>query len=580
MKTKIFLRAALALLVSSGAVAGEINVPSDASEIPANAATASATEMMRVEFISPLNGSIKSDRAYNQLSSRFTTVPLNALLGLGESSEMGEGISGQFQHTIIIELIKKTGLCTKIERTTDSYGHVTAAGILEGGYVHEGRSAPTYYELLTYCSNEYPLEFKELSGLIHPYATWRSSETVTLTEMYSKALQSTRLSDRILGRLMTSCMERFVAKYSGDDSEISLYDLYESKKFKTGAGCSGSPACEGDTAPFPDLTEMLLYCSKVENLNFADLLSNIDFSQCSSKLTDGLKTDDGFSSLQEVINKDLRRGEQDVSTRLTDKKTLEKLVLDMTVFVRACVVTEKTSPTDEEGSLSLGADVAIGLLPTTKVILERSEASSSSSTDQSTTASVKIQTYPMSYSPAEVAESLYKRAYNLISSEGFLQLKTRGCIPSPFAPKNFEDLVKNDEKWEQYCSIWIPTAFVQLLGDSELQDDAEFFWSQLARRIAIIQTVELLNGAQLIAEETNRIFKASDLEFSRIYEPTVKYIADSSKLYRDSINQAYSTKLEDLTKLVKDYLDQKKATDSAAAEIRSKASSFNYDAAL
>ena len=487
---------------------------------------------LHVNYVSPI--SVKSDSSYNPTTITMTAgVTASDILSLLENqadtsiSASHEDVYGN-RYTFNGSSISKA-YEPLLHHTLDKLN--LCMGSADPGIVPRKLNNATLSTRMTDCANYAPLEYTTAINIFENLIAWRSKESKAMMDMLLSKLRSNALKDRIYSRLLLQCLNNQLQN-NGTTGETS----YE--------GVNAGLVHSGSDSMMPDLALVLTACSNPENWDFTKTFTMPDLSTCSSSFKPS--TAEGF----------------------TTESSNTEFAFDFSVFIRGCIVNEHTTPVDSKGDIPFGDDVALGLIPYTKLLLNRE--------DQVT--SVRLRTYPMSYSPNEVYEALYRRAYNLISSESFLQMKTRGCIPSPFAPRDFDELVeKENSGWERYCSIWVPPRVVQVLGDSELQDDAQFFWSLLAKRIAVIQSMEILKGAELITKEAQRFFRSADRDISSIIDPSVQYIEDASKLYLDSVDMSYSTKLEDLMKLAVNYIESKRQTDSAARETRSKARLFNYE---
>lgn len=525
------------------------------------------TSTLTVNFVSPVSSRIVADKldelSHVEGTTRFTIVPLTATFAMDPENKKGNVFNGKFSDTYLRQLMDETELCTKTEEEKDGFGNIIAQKLdIEN---------PTPVELLQHCSNDYPDEFKAFVGMMHPYTEWKTKEQQGILRTYIAKTRSGKLADRLEGRLMTACMERFVATMGENEEEASLYELHENQD------TDQYNASTKEFVPVPDLSSMLQYCSNAEHWNIFDIFPKYALESCSDEVIatteENFTHPDEFPDLQQAIS---------VEKGLTEKETAEKYVFDFQTFIRGCVVTEKTSNVDSEKKLSEGVDAAIGMIPAMTIKLERvdvpaDEKSESAPEDGSLDKQfdLKIQSYPSAIKNESLYDALYVRAYNLIASEGFSLNQTQGCIPSPFAPSDFVELVNSDsEDWKRYCSIWIPKSIVTVMSSAELGKDANFIWALIAKKIAVIQTLEVLSGAQLIAQETERFFQGTDRELYRMFQPSVQYSSDVVKLYRESVDLAQASTLEDVLTLVNKTLQAR--SDSIRASEMSRANSLNY----
>jgi len=461
-------------------------------------------------------------------------------------------------------------------------------------------NSKTIQTRLVDCANFAPAEFSTAMNVIQPYLTHRNAEFEAILKLYVAKLKSTALKDRLESRLMTNCisshndnLEKLSEILNEDPENIERIE-YINERFPEINLNAVTENSAGENLEFPletvpDLQRLLDYCSKPVAWDLSSLYVHPNLQICSEALI----SDDEIAFIDP---KDLKALATKAAVATvppatkTDPNVLEKNVFDFHKLVRGCIVTEFTSPTDDEKQLSYGAETAIGMIPFTELILERvnvdpatllpSEPNGTELTEEELEPyqqiELKIRTYPSSIAPESLYSALYQRAYSIISSDSYGKLATHGCVPSPFAPRNFNELVDSKGRWEPYCSIIVPSTLVQTIHDTELGKDANFFWSLIARKIAVIHTLEMLKGSEMIAQETYRLFQASDRELAMLLEPSVKYMTDAAKLYQDSIALAQVSTLEDVLVLIAEALNARQKAQSYSDISRSNSRNYSF----
>lgn len=460
-------------------------------------------------------------------------------------------------------------------------------------------NAKTIQTRLVDCSNFAPVDFATAMNVIQPYLTHRNSEFEAILGMYVSKIKSTQLKDRIESRLMTNCisshtdnLER-LSEMLDEEPENLEREEYFNEQFPEIASVSATVEQAGESLEYPmetvpDLQRLLSYCSKPVAWDLSSLYAHPNLKTCSENFIPDKEI--AFVDPEDLTELSTTIAPPTVSPTSTDPSILEKKVFDFHEFVRGCIVTEFTSPTDAEKQLSLGAETAIGMIPFTELILERvsvdpatlppSEKLDSELTEEELEPyqqiELKIRSYPGAISQDDLYNALYTRAYNYLSSDAFGKLATRGCIPSPFAPRNFDELVNSGGKWQPYCSIIIPTTLVQTIHDAKLGKEANFFWALIARKIATLQTLEMFKGAEMIAQETYRLFQASDRELAILLEPSVKYLTDASRMYQNSIDLAQVSTLENVLTMITASLDARRQAQTSSEKSRVNALNYSF----
>lgn len=184
---------------------------------------------------------------------------------------------------------------------------------------------------------------------------------------------------------------------------------------------------------------------------------------------------------------------------------------------------------------SLGAALAFSMVPNFKI--------------QVTNEGITTTTTPLTDVPSTAYHAIYELVYSYISSGWFNQMATKGCLPSIFAPENFGSMSPDERA--KYYSVCIPQTIVQKVSALP-QVDADFFRSIIARRIAMIQTVEMLNGALMISEEAYGNLNSNDREIGLLAEGNVRLLQKFVDAYNRSIDLTFGKKLDDVLEQIND----------------------------
>jgi hypothetical protein len=198
---------------------------------------------------------------------------------------------------------------------------------------------------------------------------------------------------------------------------------------------------------------------------------------------------------------------------------------------------------------------------------------------------VEITMAPPYVNPAEAYSTSVERIYSFLYNTdedsngdvvgiGYL-VTTEGCIPGFFAPDDFgedEDVMESGI----YYSICIPGQLVSLLQDAVSREpqDAQFQAAILAKRLAVLDVLEGLNGAALVAQETYRVLNATDSELGRLAKPSADLTKELARVYREAVEMTYSSSLEDV---IKSLIDLNKAYKTVEAEMEKAADSTALD---
>ena len=464
-----------------------------------------AGSLLDVRFISPFKARDTRDDGtpqYVQIKSDFK--PANLSVIFNPNSKDGSALMSVLNHRIT-DVLDRTHLCDG----TDDAGVASKSG--------SGFGTDTFdnaFERLKYCARFHPDEFSAASNIIQPYIEWRQSEVQGIMSMYEAKLNSPNMADRIEGRYIVSCVMKHYGEVRDD------------------TGNSGS----GETAERRDISTALSYCADPKNWDFTDMFPKLDMASCMDQ-----------SSASGTPN----------STTNTNNDPNLLYVFDSHEFLSNCVANKYTAIVDSNEKLSEGLQVAIGMLPYTRFEIYKKEDGNK------TYAEIKVKTYPMAMSAQQLYDTLYLR------NESILMKNSNGCIPSPFIPKDvFEEAVNNassEADWKKYCSILIPAGVTEKIKETGAEM-APFFWSRVAKKVAQIQTLELLNGSTLVAQEGYRILNASDNELGFLTAGTAEIMRIATQTYKSSIDLAISTKLEDVLNGAEDFIKKSGDVNKRAQE--------------
>ncbi len=212
-------------------------------------------------------------------------------------------------------------------------------------------------------------------------------------------------------------------------------------------------------------------------------------------------------------------------------------------FMTQCVLTDKVNQ-------SKGADISKMVLPDFTI--------------QLLTDSVEVKLAPPAVQPSVVYAALVKARKQEILSSWFLNLETQGCMSSVFAPSNFGSLEANERK--AFYSTCLPTALVQKLGQLPAED-SKFYAELIARRLAILDMMEALNGAVMIATESYNIVNATDHEVGKLLEPIPAFSRALAKSYKDTIDLAMSSTFEDVIEAINETVAAYMTADAVREEV-------------
>lgn len=166
-----------------------------------------------------------------------------------------------------------------------------------------------------------------------------------------------------------------------------------------------------------------------------------------------------------------------------------------------------------------------------------------------------IRTTPFTETPATLYHLIYDQTYGQLSSGWFQKFATQGCLPSVFAPKDFADRVlSQDGTAANYYSICLPQRLMESINALP-KIDQEFFNAVIAKRIATIQVIELLNGSTLIAEETHRNLMAADREIGTLVESYPRYMSAVEHMYKEQIDLVHGKKLDDVLEKIESLME-------------------------
>lgn len=159
-----------------------------------------------------------------------------------------------------------------------------------------------------------------------------------------------------------------------------------------------------------------------------------------------------------------------------------------------------------------------------------------------TSAGVEITAMPMNSTPQNAYNAIYELVYSELSSEWFNKMTTNGCLPSIFAPVDFN---ADPSKRGNYYSLCLPKNIVEQLS-SLPTINASHFRSIIAKRIAHLQTVEMLNGASLITQTAQASLMAADRELGALVESYPVITSKYTQAYLDQIDLTFAKKLDDV----------------------------------
>lgn len=130
----------------------------------------------------------------------------------------------------------------------------------------------------------------------------------------------------------------------------------------------------------------------------------------------------------------------------------------------------------------------------------------------------------------------------ILHSDWFLSGSTAGYIPSVFAPTNFDPTLTSSQ---QFMSIRIPPAVILKIA-SLPSADRDFYLGMIARKVTLIHSMEVLQGAQMIADVAMSVLEFNDRELGSLGKAADSYITKQRDGYADILDMSLSTTLEDI----------------------------------
>jgi len=216
---------------------------------------------------------------------------------------------------------------------------------------------------------------------------------------------------------------------------------------------------------------------------------------------------------------------------------------DYDAFITQCVVTDAVNT-------SKGTEISKMVLPDFNIRLLAD--------------SVEVNLAPPAVQPAVVYEALVQARKPEILSAWFLNLETQGCMSSVFAPSNFSSLTATER--EPFYSTCLPTALVQKLGQLPAED-SKFYAELIARRLAIIDMMEALNGAVMIATQSYNVVNATDREVGKLLEPIPAFSQALAKSYKDTVDLSMSSTFEDVIEAIDETVAAYQSADAVRDEV-------------
>lgn len=209
--------------------------------------------------------------------------------------------------------------------------------------------------------------------------------------------------------------------------------------------------------------------------------------------------------------------------------TADNSKFDYKTYVKTCVLSNVVKA-------SLGATLFYDMIPNFTISVD--------------TVGVTFRSTPFTQTPASIYHLIYEQTYAQLTSPWFQQFATQGCIPSVFAPTDFAaKVIAKDKSVANYYSICLPQKLIESINGLP-KIDQEFFNSVLAKRLSMIQVIELLNGSTMIAEETHRNLMAADREIGNLVESYPRYMSSVEKMYKEQIDLVHGKKLDDILEKV------------------------------
>lgn len=464
---------------------------------PAEALSSSSLGIRFVSPFRPLTGDLDDNATY--MGGVITPLNMRNAFGHNTDTASSAELIG-IVDTQINNIIEKTGLCTGAGDAS--------LGLMDPGPTSVSDPAAGR---LHHCARYHPDQFSALSNMIGPYMEWRQSETNNILKIYLAKLDSPKLVDRIEGRLMMNCIK---SQYGTVDGQAAT-------------------ASNADEAM--DIGLALSACSNPQNWNVNTIFASTTGPSCNGQNV--------------FVTEDKAQNSKNTNYLFT-----------LPNFVTKCLFTEeKILQRDTAGNGGVG--MSASFIPYgTLLALDMSPYIELGVSTNADGAAVVIKSYPMSVSVDRLYDTLFLRAYNIISTEWFANAVSGGWFPSPFAPsdiwtKNAKLLAdsstpagtraKAKTMVRQYSSIYFPPNLMNKIASSG-PEHAPFYWRLIAQKIATIQSLEILHGSTMILQESLRVVNTADRDLGALLAPSVEYMQIVSAAYKDSIDLVQTSKLESI----------------------------------
>lgn len=209
-------------------------------------------------------------------------------------------------------------------------------------------------------------------------------------------------------------------------------------------------------------------------------------------------------------------------------------------FISNCVASPKLT------TGSAGVKMAADLLPSIEITITATNGGGS----------VTQKLIPAKISPAQVYAVVFTRLTGgnvdagthtkagLLFSNSFLRGFTSGRIPSAFAPDT-----ESIAALAPYTSITIPPALLKEVRSLPKADRLDLL-NRLAAKIAHIQTLEILRGAEILAAEAERALSATDKELGPMAGASREIAKISADAYEEAQKQTSTYTVADVLETI------------------------------
>ena len=382
------------------------------------------------------------------------------------------------------------------------------------------------------------------------------SFAVTFSRVLTKSQLCASATGSTTAAKLRDCANKYPDEFAAVTNELSRYATWKEGEIRLFVGLYSD---KRHSTLFRDRIEARLMNACLQHA----LNTNVDAGGAVARCRQAKNWD--LSDLFAGLNASICTADPTTGTTGTSTKTS----FSFAKFVKNCVASPSLAVD------SPGVQLAADLTPSFDVTVETRDGGGS----------VTVQLKPSKVSPADVYSLVYARLVGdsmdkskaqatdggILNSSWFRRGATNGRIPSAFSPTLFNPSAAG----AQYI-IGLPPKLIDTISTGLPSGDRDFFIERLARKIALIETAEIIHGAQLLTIEAQRALAATDTELGNVAKVTTQYFAILSDGYRDAIRQSSVSTVADI---LTEAAEQRQRIANAEAEYESNASALRAEIA-